>query len=317
MKPTAWGGAILLPASGAEAALSRRNVSRWLATAGVYFSLTKPRVVGLVLFTAVAAAFAAAEGSPSGPRLALLLVAGFLASGGAAALNHYFDRDIDAVMGRTRGRPLVTGQIAHPRMVLVAGSAMVGAGVLLAAAFRPTLALFLLAGALVYVAVYTLWLKRRSPLNIVVGGLAGSCAVLGGWVTEAPEPTAAPLLLALLVFLWTPAHFWSLALARSEDYRHAGVPMLPAVVPPLVTARWVAVHCVWTVALSFWVRPAASLGPLYLVVALSAGAVLLWMGVRLLRQPTSTNAWPLFKFSGIYLGLLFIAVLADSVLTRG
>lgn len=267
-----------------------------------------------MLFTAVAAVFAADRGAPSWSALVLLLVSGFLVAGGAAALNHYFDRDIDSAMSRTRLRPLVTGQIRPPEIVLGAGSAMIGAGVLVAAAFNPIMAALLSTGAFIYVVVYTLWLKRRNPLNIVVGGLAGSCAVLSGWALVDPGLGVLPLLLAAVVFLWTPAHFWSLALVRVDDYRRAGVPMLPAVVGAQQAARLVAVHVAGTVALSLGLQRVASLGPLYLALATGGGLVFLWMGARLIRHPAPAAAWPLFKFSGVYLGLLFFAVLLDRVL---
>lgn len=295
---------------------ARRRGGAAAGAVATYLALVKPRVTGLVLFTAVAAAFAAARGVPPASEMLLLVATGALACGGAAALNHYFDRDIDREMGRTRGRPLAQGRIGHPRQVLVLGCAMVLGSVLWAAATRPLLAVTLLAGAFVYVVIYTLWLKRRSPLNIVIGGLAGSCAVIGGWVAIEPRLTAAPLLLAAIVFFWTPAHFWSLALARAAEYRAARVPMLPVVVGPRVTAQWVMVHIVWTVALSLWLQQVALLGGAYLGVALAGGGPFLWLGWRLLRDCRETTAWLLFKFSGPYLGLLFSAVLVDSVFTR-
>ena len=313
MKGAIGDGVLPLRSSDHDVTPSRRHMTR-RPIALAYISLTKPRVVGLVLFTAVATAFAAAGGVPPWSTLMLLLLTGFLASGGAAALNQYFDRDLDSRMRRTSGRPLVTGQIGRPEVVLVAGTGMIATGILLAAAFNPMLAAFLLSGAVVYVGVYTLWLKRQSPLNIVIGGLAGSSAVLGGWVAVAPSLGTTPVLLALLVFFWTPAHFWSLAIVRSTDYRHSGVPMLPVVVRSRMTNRWILVHVLWTVGLSLWLQPVASFGVLYISVALGAGIVFLWMGIRLLRRPGLAVAWPLFKFSGVYLGLLFLAVLIDSVL---
>ncbi len=313
MKPAVSNAVLPLRSSSLDVASSQRRATR-LSIVLAYLSLTKPRVVGLVLFTAVATSFAAAEGVPPWSALVLLLTSGFLASGGAAALNQYLERDIDGGMRRTSKRPLVTGQISHPEAVLIAGTGMIATGIVLAAAFNTMLAAFQLSGAFVYVGVYTLWLKRRSVLNIVIGGLAGSFAVLGGWVAVTPSLDITPVLLALLVFLWTPAHFWSLAVVRSADYRQSGVPMLPVVVRPKIANRWILVHVLWTVGLSMWLQPIGSFGVLYLSIALGAGVVFLWMGVRLLRRPGPAVAWSLFKFSGAYLGLLFLAVLIDSVL---
>ncbi len=289
-------------------------MSRWLPPVSAYLSLTKPRVVGLVLFTSVATAFAAEGGVPPWPALALLLLTGFLVSGGAATLNHYFDRDIDGTMSRTNRRPLVTGQIRHPEYVFAAGSGMIVVGFLTAAIFNLMLAFSLLGGAFTYVAVYTLWLKRRSSLNIVLGGASGSCAVIGGWVLVEPRLGIVPLTLALVVFLWTPAHFWSLAIARAADYHQTSIPMLPAIVGPKSAARWVMAYVVCTVGLSLWLQPVSDFGTVYLVVAAASGLVFVWLGVRLLRQPTPGAAWSLFKFSGVYLGLLFVAVMIDSLL---
>jgi protoheme IX farnesyltransferase len=215
--------------------------------AAAYAGLVKPRIVGLVLFTAVGACVVAAAGSPDLATLGLLLASGFLSAGGSAALNHYFDRDIDARMLRTRRRPLAQGLICHPRCILVGGTAMVLAGVGVALLANPALALFLGAGAFVYVVVYTRWLKRRTWLNIVIGGLAGSFAVLGGWAAVDPALGLAPRLLAGIVFFWTPAHFWSFALVRAEDYQRAGVPMLPSLVGPVAASRWVFAHMLATV----------------------------------------------------------------------
>jgi protoheme IX farnesyltransferase len=299
----------------AEQVVPRQSqVAPWLTLALAYLSLTKPRVVGLVLFTAVASAFAAAEGVPPWPSLTLLLVTGFLVSGGAATLNHYFDRDIDGAMRRTRRRPLVTGQIRRPALVLVIGSGMMAVGLLLAAAFSLMLAVSLLAGAFTYVGIYTLWLKRRTRLNIVLGGASGSFAVIGGWALIDPRLGLAPLMLALVVFLWTPAHFWSLAMARSADYSQTKIPMLPAVVGSKTAANWVVIHVACTVALSLWLQPVAAFGVVYSTVAVASGLVFVWMGVQLLRQPGPAQAWALFKYSGVYLGLLFLSVLVDSVL---
>ncbi len=288
--------------------------TQWMPIVLAYLSLTKPRVVGLVLFTATVAVVVAADGAPSAGTLGLVLLTGFLTSGGAAVLNHYMDRDIDHGMSRTSRRPLVTGQIGNPGLVALVAIAMMGTGLAVAALVNPMLALFLFAGAFTYVVVYTAWLKRRTPLNIVVGGFSGSFAVLGGWAAVDPGLGPMPVVLGLLVLLWTPAHFWSLAIARSADYDRTGVPMLPVVVGSKAAALWVMVHLLSTVGLSLALYPLGDLGLVYLSAALASGLVFFKMGMRLLIKPGPEAAWPLFKFSGMYLGILFLVLLADTVL---
>jgi protoheme IX farnesyltransferase len=277
--------------------------------------LVKPKIVSLVLFTSVVACVVAAHGRPVWPVLALLVLSGLLSAGGAAALNHYFDRDIDARMERTRGRPLPGGQIARPGLVLAAGVAMIAAGCLLATSLSLATALCELLGALVYVVVYTCWLKRQTPLNVVIGGGAGSAAVLGGWAAVGQDLGLAAWLLAGVVFFWTTAHFWSFAIARSADYERAGVPMLPAVVGDLRAAWWVGAHVLVTVALAFGVGLAAPAGAVYVGLSLAAGLGFLVQAARLIRHPSPAIGWSVFKLSGEYLGLVFLALLLDSLTT--
>ncbi|MCC6628206.1 MAG: protoheme IX farnesyltransferase [Chloroflexi bacterium] len=301
-----------LPAEGYAAPVVRRPVE----LASAWLTLTKPRIASLVVFTAVVACVAAAGGAPPAGTLVLLTVGGMLAAGGAAAINHVVDRDIDAVMERTRRRPLVTGEIGRPGLVLLVGVAMIAIGTALAAQINLAAGAWTLAGALVYAGVYTLWLKRRTTLNIVIGGFAGSAAVLGGWAAIDPALGLAPALLAGVVFAWTPAHFWSLALARRADYDRAGVPMLPVLVTPVVAARWTVLHILATIGLSLWLGMAAPLGAVYWAVAVVAGLGFAAGGLALLRQPTAATGWRLFKWSGPYLGAIFLGVLADTLLGR-
>lgn len=278
-----------------------------------YLVLAKPRIVSLVVFTAVVACFAAAHGHPPLATVLLLVVSGSLAAGGAAALNHYFDRDIDGRMTRTRQRPLVRGEIPRPGLVLVGGIATIVVGVFLGGSLHPLLGFFELLGAVVYAGIYTLWLKRRTPLNIVIGGAAGSSAVLGGWAAVDPSLGIVPWLLGGLVFFWTPAHFWGLALARRGDYEQASVPMLPSIAGPRRAAWWIVIHIVVTIALSIWIGLAAQLGEIYFLLALIAGLAFLASGGKLLRQPEPETAWQVFKLSGPYLGLVFLGVLLDTL----
>ncbi|MBI2325579.1 MAG: protoheme IX farnesyltransferase [Chloroflexi bacterium] len=278
---------------------------------GAYLSLAKPRVVSLVLFTAVVTTFAAARGVPPWTTVLALVISGGLVAGGAAALNHYFDRDIDVRMARTSHRPLVSGRIQRPALVALGGTAAVVVGLAVAVLTNEALAWAESAGAFSYVAVYTLWLKRRSVLGVVIGGATGSAAVLGGWAAVDPALGLAPWLLAALVFLWTPPHFWSLGIARLSEYRRAGVPTLPVVAGPRCAARWSAVHILGTVAASLWLGAAAQLGAVYFSVALLAGLIFLLSGAELLVRPVPRVAWRTFKLSGAYLGFVFLGLLVD------
>lgn len=204
--------------------------------------LAKLRVVSLLLLTSLGGAFLASGGRPSAGRLVLLLVLGTFSAGGASALNQFLEREPDQFMKRTRRRPLPSGRVRHPEWVLRLGVAAVLGAVAVAIPFSPWLAVFLGAGALIYVGIYTLWLKPRSVLNIVIGGAAGSCAVLAGSAAVGEPFHPAAVALALLVFVWTPARFWALAMTMQADYRAAGVPMLPARAPNPTSARWIAVH---------------------------------------------------------------------------
>ena len=275
--------------------------------------LAKPRIVALVLFTAVVAAAVAAGGRPAWGALLVLIVSGALTAGGAAALNQYVDRDLDRRMERTRHRPLAAGVIQHPGGVLAGGSLAIGLGLALAALASPLLALFELAGAATYVVIYSVWLKRRTMLAVVVGGAAGSAAVLGGWAVVDPTLGVVPWLLAGLVFLWTPPHFWSLAIARQADYGRAGLPMLPLVVGPRSAAWWVLAHAAATVAVSLWLGIAGELGAVYFSGAAAGGGGFLATSVELVRRPEAAVGWRVFKWSGPYLGIVFLALLLETV----
>lgn len=276
-----------------------------------YVWLLKLRIVVLLLFVSLGAAVVAANGSPGAVPMALLLVAGGMAAGGAGALNHYLEVDLDRSMERTRNRPLVSGRIAHPRSALGLGLVLL---VLAAAIALPTNAwqgLFILLGAFIYVVVYTMWLKRRSAWNIIVGGAAGSCAVLSGWAAIGPWWVPEPLLMALLLFLWTPAHFWSLAIVRAGDYRRARVPMLPVVVGPAVAARWVLAHVVAVDLVSVILAVAGHFGFLFLITALAAGTLILAASLWLALRPDVGSARRLFRVSIVYLAAIFLGMVLD------
>ncbi len=271
--------------------------------------LFKLRVVVLLMMAAMGGAVIGAAGPPAGSALLVLTVTGTLAAAGASAINQYLERQRDKLMVRTRHRPLPSGQIAHPIWVLFVGQGMILLAVALALLWgnRP-LALFLALGAAIYVGVYTLWLKPRTALNIVIGGSAGSCAVLSGGAAVGQWAAPGVLALALLVFLWTPVHFWSLAMAYRRDYAGAGFPMLPTRCSPRQAAGWIALHTLATglVALVMAAHPA--LGGRYLLPVALATGVLGQQTLRLLVHPTEATALSLYKVSNAYLGIVLVAL---------
>ena len=244
-------------------------------------------------------------------KLASLACAVLLASSAAGAFNQYAERDLDARMQRTRHRPFVTGALRADLRWLVAMGAMLAAGAALAlAATNVVAAGFVVAGSLTYGVVYTVWLKRTTWLNIVVGGFAGTFAVLAGGAAVNPDISAEPALLALALFFWTPPHFWSLALYVRDDYVRTGIPMLPALIDERRSAQVIFAHVVVVAVLS--ILPAAlDAGPVYLVCAALGGAYFTWFAVRLMRTPTRPAAWSCFKASLVQLTLLLAGALAD------
>jgi protoheme IX farnesyltransferase len=298
----------------AEAVPGRQGL---LQVASAYLKLTKPRIILLLLVTTVPAMVLAAEGIPSLALIAATLAGGTVAAAGANAINQYLDRDIDEIMSRTRGRPLPT-HVIEPRRAL-------GFGLLLGAASFAFLALTvnLLAALLAlvalafYVLVYTLWLKRRSPQNIVIGGAAGAVPVLVGWAAVTGQVEWPAVVLFAIVFMWTPPHFWALSLRYQGDYAAAGVPMLPVVAGPDRTVRTILVYAVLLVATSLVLVPVGGAGPLYAVSALLLGGLFVARAEMLRRHPSGVTAIALFRFSIAYLALLFLAVAVDAVVRSG
>ncbi len=274
-----------------------------------YLRLTKAGVGVLLVFTATTAAVVAGPGPWA--DVVLLAVAGGLACAGSGALNHYLEQDIDALMVRTSRRPLPSGRVS-PGRALALGLALLGLALLLSLGINALTSLFILLGAIVYVVVYTWWLKRRSPWNIVIGGSAGSFGVLAGWsaVTGGLDVTA--LSMALLVFVWTPVHFWSFAIVHREEYRRAGVPMLPVVVGDRATARWASLHGVLAVAVSMLLLRGA-FGGIYLAAAAVAGLGLLGLVTWLNMGPNRGRARAVFLGSNVYLAVLFAAMMVDTL----
>lgn len=281
-------------------------------TARELVSLFKPRIGFAIAASAVAGMAVAPGPGPAGWQVGVLAAAVMLSSASAGAFNHYAERDLDARMARTRGRPFATGRLRPGPAWLGLIGLVLAVGVGMAwAAFNAVAALHILLGALVYGVVYTLWLKRRTYWNIVIGGLAGSFAVLAGAASVDPEPAAVPLILAVVLFLWTPPHFWSLAMLMREDYARAGVPMLPVVKGDATTARAILLHAVALAVLAL-VPALYGMGWLYLAAAAAGGAWFVATSVALLRRPGPAAARANFRASLLQLGLLLAGAVADS-----
>jgi len=285
--------------------------------AAAYVALTKPRIVELLLVTTVPTMVVAERGLPSGWLMFATVVGGSLAAGGANAINMYVDRDIDRLMQRTRNRPLVTGELESQQALVFALVLEVVAFLVLWQFVNLLSALLALAAAVFYVFVYSIWLKRTSTQNIVVGGAAGAVPVLVGWAAVTGSLALAPLVLFAIIFAWTPPHFWALAIRYRDDYAAADVPMLPAVAGMQVTARKIFAYTIllWALSLAFY--PAGEMGELYLVVAIVLGAMFTWYAVLLLRSLTAERAMRLFAYSISYVTLLFGAMALDQLVRSG
>lgn len=275
---------------------------------GTLVVLFKLRIVMLLVFAAVGGAMIGSAGSPAAGDMALLLVTGTLSAAGASALNQVWERNRDGDMKRTSRRPLVTGQV-EARWVLGAAVAMIALAVGLALlAGNAALAFWLAAGAFIYVGIYTIWLKPRSVWNVVIGGAAGSAAVLSGGAAVGQWSHPGVIVLALLLFTWSPTHFWSLALAYRADYQRAGVPMLPVVVAPRRAIFWMLAHTLATGAFGLLLAGHSALGWVYLVPVALATLWLVRESVRLIGHYTGPQAMSVFKVSNIYLSIVLLAV---------
>jgi protoheme IX farnesyltransferase len=297
-----------LPASGS---LSGRETAIWRD----YVTLTKPRIMSLLVLTSVCAMVAASGGSPAAVPLAALVLGGALACGGASSFNHVLDRDIDRLMGsRTASRPVASGRISAGRAVAF-GLVLSALSFSVLTAFDNLLtAALAVSGGAFYVIVYTLWLKRSTPQNIVIGGAAGAIPTLAGWAAAHGRLGLGALLMFAIVLLWTPPHFWALAVLLTPQYRAAGVPMLPVVAGVTKTARQVLLYTVALVAVSLLPGLLGTFGGLYLACAVALDLVLCWLAWRLWRAPSSARALVLFHYSLLYLALLFVAVAADAAI---
>ncbi|HEY2594210.1 MAG TPA: heme o synthase [Chloroflexota bacterium] len=280
-----------------------------------YVTLTKPRIMSLLVLTAACAMIGASGGDPSVVRLLALVVGGGLACGSASALNHVLDRDIDQVMGeRTASRPVASGRVSPRSAVLFAAVLAILSFVLMLTLDNLLAALLALAGGTFYVVVYTLGLKRRTSENIVIGGAAGAFPVLSGWAAANGHLSAGAWWLFVIVLVWTPPHFWSLAVLLEDHYRAANVPMLPVVKGLRTTARRVLLYTLLTLAVTLAPGITGTFGPVYIAFAALLGAIFLALAWRLWRSPSRERAAVTFHYSLLYLALLFVGVAVSAAL---
>ena len=302
-----------------ELSPSNSDVADWITpTWRAYLALTKPRIIELLLVTTIPTMFLAAGGFPNWVLVSWTLLGGTLAAGGANVLNCYLDRDIDAMMHRTAHRPSATGQISGPR-ILIFGTVLSILSVAVLALTVNLLAAALGAFAIAfYVVGYTMLLKRRTSQNIVWGGAAGCMPVLIGWSAVTGSLSWTPVILFLIVFFWTPPHYWPLSLRFKEDYAAAGIPMLPVIDTPHVVAKQIIVYSWVMVATTFVLIPVADMNWLYSVIAIASGALFMYeayaLRTRVRKNLYDLNPMRLFHWSISYLSLIFLAIGIDPFL---
>ncbi|MFP3204778.1 MAG: heme o synthase [Metallosphaera yellowstonensis] len=274
-----------------------------------YAKLSKPRIIWLLDLAALSGAFLSGRFLPM--NLLLVLVGGTLASAGSMIVNEGIEIDRDKVMRRTAKRPTVMGYVTRKEAIYV-GTVMLTAGTLLGLVDNVWTAFFILLGGLVYILVYTVWLKPRTPLNIVIGGLAGSAAAWAGYASSTNSFTLASLFLGLLIFMWTPGHFWALALRFKEDYGRAGIPMLPVIMNENFSAKMIALSNALMIPFALVLSLYA--GTMYMVVAVLLSIIQMYFSIRLMRNPTGEEAWRSFKFSSPYLAILLILIVLSRII---
>jgi heme o synthase len=281
-----------------------------LQTVQAFIALTKPRILVMLVFTSLCAAFVAQRGVPDLGTTLAMLVGLWLSTAGSAAINMWYDRDIDAIMTRTSNRPIPAGRV-EPNAALWFGIVLSVLSIIELVLFVNFLtAVLALAGILYYAVVYTMWLKRSTPQNIVIGGGAGAMPPLIGWASVTNHVSLASILMFLIIFLWTPPHFWALALYKNEDYTRAGIPMMPVVRGARSTKRQSLAYAVLLLMSSVALYVTGTVGLLYLIVALIVGLVFLYYNIRLLLEPDDQYVWAKRTFfcSLIYLPVLFISM---------
>jgi protoheme IX farnesyltransferase len=287
----------------------------WRRTIAAYVALTKPRIIELLLVTTFPAMVVAADGLPGlGVTLATLF-GGALAAAGANTINCFLDRDIDAIMQRTHHRPLPSGLISPERALAFGVSLSVVSFVFLALSVNLLTAVLAESAILFYVFVYTLWLKRSTVENIVIGGAAGAVPPLCGWAAVTGSLDAAPLIMFAVIFLWTPPHFWALAITYTDDYAEAKVPMLPVTHGAREARRRSLVYSLVTVGASLALYLTGAVGVIYLVVAAVSGGAFLWLAWRQLGLASTRAAMRLFRYSTTYLAIIFAAMVVDRLIS--
>ncbi len=279
-----------------------------------YVALTKPRIIELLLVTTIPTMVLAEGGWPATSLMVVTLIGGTLAAGGANAINMYVDRDIDRLMLRTQNRPLVTGVVTPAAALVFAISLEICAFAVLAVGANLLAACLALSATLFYVFVYSIWLKRTSKHNIVIGGAAGAVPVLVGWAAVTSSLSWTPVILFSVIFFWTPPHFWALAIRHADDYRAAGVPMLPVVATLQETVRSMVTYSVILVLTTIVLIPVAGMGWVYAITAIVIGAAFLIATFRLGRDPSEARSMRLFSFSISYVTVLFLAITLDVLL---
>ena len=280
-------------------------------------ALTKPRIIELLLVTTVPTMIVAAGGLPPLSLVGATVAGGALAAAGANAMNMYIDRDIDPLMERTKGRPLVTGESKPAEALAFALALEAAAFAWLWGLVNLLSAVLALSATLFYVLVYSIWLKRTSTRNIVIGGAAGAVPVLVGWSAVTGSLGWPPVILFAVIFYWTPPHFWALAIRHRDDYRAAGIPMLPAVASLRATGLRILGYTLVLWALTIAFGPVAGMGPVYMAAAAVCGAVFTGLAVDVLRRPRPAVAMRLFGWSITYVVVLFGAMAADELIRGG
>ncbi len=277
-----------------------------------YIALTKPRIILMLLFTALGGMFLAAQGTPDAGIMAAVLVGGTLASAGANALNQWLDRDIDEAMRRTSTRPVVVGVIPHTHAIAFGIITNALAFALIALQVNLLSAALTLIATLFYVFVYTMGLKRSSTQNIVIGGAAGAIPPMVGWTAVTGSLDLPAIYLFAIVFFWTPPHFWALSLLLKDDYARANVPMLPVVAGVDATKKSILLYTVLMLALTTMFIVTGAVGVVYAVSSVVLGLVFIYYAWRMLRRPGIEGAKPAYLYSLLYLALLFLAIIVDS-----
>lgn len=277
-----------------------------------YLEVSKLRIVAVLDLVAVTSLLAASHWNVSAEKLVFIIIAGTLASMGSSALNHYYDRDIDLLMTRTSKRPIPSGRI-KANNVLAFGLTLSIVSVAVAyLTLNPVSAAFIGLGIFFYVIIYTAWLKRANASNIVIGGFAGSCASYAGWSAATGTLDLLGFLVGLLVFIWTPSHFWCLAIKSKEEYASARIPMLPVLVGTSTAAKYILANTLVLVPFSIMLY-FFGLGLLYLIIASISGAMMLMYNFKLIQNPSKDIAWKAYKVSSPYLAIIFLALMFDAL----